>query len=95
VPETVAPDFGDVMLTPPPGDGVGAGVAVGVGVCASVGVGVADTPFSTFRLVEALATNVLLLLYPLMEMVCVPFATLVELHAIVYGGEDATQVPST
>jgi hypothetical protein len=99
VPETVAPDFGDVIVTPPAGVGVGAGVEVGGGVGATVGVedgaGVGDDPFLTFRVTEALATTVLLVLYPLTEMVCEPFATLLEVQLRVYGGDDATQFPST
>ena len=80
VPETVAPDFGDEILTPPAGVGVGAGVAVGGGVGATVGVGLWDVPFLTFTLIEVLATNALLLLYPLTAMVCVPFVTLLEVQ---------------
>jgi hypothetical protein len=80
VPETVAPDFGDEIVTPPAGVGVGAGVAVGGGVGATVGVGDGDVPFFTLTLIEVLATKALLVLYPLTEMVCVPFATLFEVQ---------------
>ena len=88
LPETVAPDFGAVIFTEPDGVGVPAGVGVivgggGVGVGPIVVVGVGDAPLLTFRLIEAVATNALLLLYPLTEIACSPFATPVEFHAIV------------
>ena len=80
VPETVAPDFGADIVTPPPGVGVGAGVDVGGGVGATVGVGVGDAPFLTFTVIEAVATNALLVLYPFTEIACRPFETPVELQ---------------
>jgi hypothetical protein len=86
LPETVVPDFGAVILTEPAGVGVPPGVGVGgggVGVGAIVGVGVVDAPLLTFRLIEVVATNALLLLYPLTEMACSPLATPAEFHAIV------------
>ena len=62
---------------------------------AIVRVGVGDAPFLTFTVIEAVATSALLLLYPLTEIEWVPFATPVELHEILKGGDDATQFPST
>jgi hypothetical protein len=56
---------------------------VGGGVGAIVGVGVGDDPLLTFTLIEVVATNALLVLYPLTEMACRPFATPVEFQAIV------------
>ena len=80
VPETVAPDFGADIVTPPAGVGVGAAVAVGGGVGATVGVVVGDTPFLTFTVMEAVATSALLVLYPFTEIECRPFETPVELQ---------------
>ncbi len=89
VPDTVVPDLGAVIATPPLGVGVGAGV-----VGTTVGVGVGDPPFWTFTVIEVVATSALLLLYPLTEIECMPFATPVELQGMVKGGEDAIQPPS-
>ena len=95
VPETVAPDTGDVIFTPPLGVAVAAGVGVrAVVVGTAVGVAVGDPPFLTFTVMEVVATIALLLLYPLTEIKCVPLATPVELQEILNGGEDATQFPS-
>jgi hypothetical protein len=46
-------------------------------------------------LLKAVATNALLLLYPLTEIECSPFETPVESQPTLYGGEDAIQLPST
>ena len=59
MPETVAPDPGDVILTAPLAMGVGvdAGVGVGAEVDVDVWVGVAVPPFSTVTCLEEVPTT--------------------------------------
>ena len=94
VPETLAPLAGEVIFTAPVGVGVadGVGVAVGVGVAMRVGVAVGvgvGTPLTTVTVTASLPTCAPLLLKARVEIVCEPFATVVEFQLKVNGGEDA------
>jgi hypothetical protein len=88
VPETLAPLAGEVIFTAPVGVGiaVGVGVAVRVGVAVGVGVGI---PLATVTVTESLPTCAPLLLKARVEIMCEPFATVVEFQLKVNGGEDA------
>src|SRR5258708_6896673 len=98
VPETLAPLAGKVIFTAPVGVGVadgvafGVGVAVGVGVAMGVGVGVGvgvGIPLAIVTVTASLPTCAPLLLKARVEIVCEPFATVVEFQLKVNGGEDA------
>jgi hypothetical protein len=82
--ETLAPLAGEVIFTAPVG--VGVGVAVRVGVAVGVGVGI---PLATVTVTASLPTCAPLLLKARGEIVCEPFATVVEFQLKVNGGEDA------
>jgi len=88
VPETFAPLAGAVIFTAPVGRGVavGVGVAVRVGVAGGVGVGI---PLATVTVTASLPVCAPLLLKARVEIVCEPFATVVEFQLKVNGGEDA------
>jgi hypothetical protein len=92
VPETLAPLAGEVIFTAPVGVGVADGVAVGVGVAMRVGVAVGvgvGIPLAIVTVTASLPTCAPLLLKARVEIVCEPFATVVEFQLKVNGGEDA------
>ena len=94
VPETLAPLAGAVIFTAPVGVGVavGVGAAVGVGVAVRVGVAVGvgvGIPLATVTVTASLPICAPLLLKARVEIVCEPFATVVEFQLKVNGGEDA------
>ena len=74
VPETVEPFAGEVIFTTE---------LVGVGV----GVGVEAPPLDTVTVTESCPITPLPL-FAVTEMVCVPFATVVEFQLNVNGGDD-------
>ena len=59
------------------------------GAMEDVGVGVPPDPFATFTFNAVVAINALLELYPLTEIECDPFATVVESQLVLIGGDDA------